>query len=146
VNDKTLQKVLNKYNKHTVEYLALDDFKNLSDFILLDAREDDEFEVSHLPGAIHTGFDHFSLAATTQKLPSKQTPIVIYCSIGVRSECIGEQLLKTGYSNVYNLLGGIFSWYNAGNTVIDDQGQLTDRVHTYSKKWSKYLTSGIAVY
>ncbi len=146
MEEKILQKVLNRYNKHTVEYLALNDFKNLTNYVLFDAREDEEFEISHLPKAIHIGYNYFKLATAQQHLKSKQQLIVIYCSISVRSERIGEQLKEAGYSNVYNLHGGIFAWKNKGNIIVDETGSPTERVHTYNKKWSKYLTNGVAVY
>ena len=71
---------------------------------------------------------------------------LVYCSIGVRSENIGEKLQQLGYTNVYNLYGGIFEYKNEGGTVYNLQNKPTDSVHTYNKKWSKYLTKGNKVY
>jgi rhodanese-related sulfurtransferase len=66
----------------------------------------------------------------------KNTPIVVYCSIGVRSEKIGE-LIKVRIQNVYNLYGGIFEYKNEEEKVVNNQNKVTDSVHTYNKRWSE---------
>jgi rhodanese-related sulfurtransferase len=78
---------------------------------LLDTREREEFNVSHLPRARWVGYDDFDLKRVAN-IPKTDT-IIVYCSIGYRSERIGEKLKKAGYTNVYNLYGGIFQWKNA---------------------------------
>jgi rhodanese-related sulfurtransferase len=75
----------------------------------------------------------------------KNRLIVVYCSIGVRSEIIGKKLMKHGFTNVYNLYGGLFEWVNKGGSVFH-KGIQTQKVHAYSKKWSRYLTKGIKIY
>jgi len=49
-----------------------------------------------------------------------------------------------GYKNVYNLYGSIFEWVNDGNEVVDKNNKPTDEVHTYNKKWSKWVEEGKA--
>jgi len=71
---------------------------------------------------------------------------VVYCSIGVRSEDIGEKLMDAGYNNVTNLYGGIFEWKNKGNQVYDTLGNETERVHAFNKHWGKLLSKGEKVY
>ena len=100
--------------------------------VLLDTRELKEFKVSHIEDARHVGYKKFNLK-TIAGIP-KKTPIVVYCSLGVRSERIGEMLEKAGYRKVKNLLGGIFEWVNRGNPVVDLDKQSTQQVHAY--KWS----------
>ena len=80
--------------------------------LFLDARELPEYRVSHLPSARHIGYDDFKPALLAD-IP-KNTPIVLYCSVGYRSEKIGEKLQKMGYTKVYNLYGSIFQWVNEG--------------------------------
>jgi len=75
----------------------------------------------------------------------KDTPIVVYCSIGYRSEKIGEKIQKLGFTKVYNLYGSIFEWVNQDNPVVDSNNKPTDKVHTYNKKWSKWVQDGKAV-
>lgn len=111
--------------------------------LLIDTREKREYEVSHLPGARYGGYDDFDLG--TLKGTSKDTPIVVYCSVGYRSERIGEKLKKAGFTNVQNLYGGIFEWKNKDFPVYRDK-QETEEVHAYSEKWGKWLTKGVKVY
>jgi 3-mercaptopyruvate sulfurtransferase SseA len=74
------------------------------------------------------------------------TPIVVYCSLGVRSENISEKLNAAGFTDVRNLYGGIFEWKNKHNPVFDSEEIETEKVHTYSKNWSKWLTNGEKIY
>lgn len=111
---------------------------------LLDAREKNEYNVSHLPTARNIGYDNFSMSSVND-IP-KDAMIVIYCTVGYRSGKIVEKFQKAGYSNVYNLHGSIFEWANQGNKLIDGKGKVTTRVHTYSKDWAKWLKRGVRVY
>ena len=112
--------------------------------ILLDAREQKEFDVSRIKNARFVGYDDFNMKMTEGI--AKNTGIIVYCSIGYRSEKIGEKLIKAGYSNVLNLYGGIFGWVNKGFPVYDHLGNKTERVHVYSKKWGVWLLKGEKVY
>lgn len=112
--------------------------------MLLDARPAEEYDVSHIAGARRVGYGDFDLSRV-KDLP-KDTAIVVYCSVGYRSERITEKLLKAGFTNVKNLYGGIFEWVNAGHTVVDDSGKATDRVHAYNKNWSRWVLKGVKVY
>lgn len=113
------------------------------DFILLDTRSEAEYKVSHLAGARFANYDTF----TPQQLTGipKNTKLVVYCTVGYRSEKIGEKLLAAGYTNVYNLYGGIFEWVNKGYPVYNAQGPTTN-VHAYSKSWGVWLNKGEKVY
>ena len=116
---------------------------NLSNYQVLDAREKVEYQVSHLQNALWVGHDTFNLKAV-EKL-DKAKPILIYCTVGARSEKIGKILQKEGFSRVYNLYGGIVHWVNEGRPVFAN-GKPTLQVHTYSKPWSIWLTKGEKVY
>jgi rhodanese-related sulfurtransferase len=113
-------------------------------FLFLDAREASEYRVSQIPGARPIGYDHFNLAALDDV--SKDQPIVVYCSVGYRSEKVSEQLRQAGYQTVYNLYGGIFEWKNQGNSVVAPDGTPTERVHAYSRSWGVWLKKGKKVY
>ena len=66
----------------------------------------------------------------------------MYCSVGYRSEKISEKLEKLGYTNIYNLYGGIFEWKNVGKKVYDNKGQVTEKVHAYDNVWGRWLQNG----
>ena len=120
--------------------------KNSVQFLVLDAREADEYQVSRIKDALFVGYKNFDPEAIMRSHPDKRTRIVVYCSIGVRSNIIAQKLIKLGYTEVFNLYGGIFQWKNTGNLVVDPSGNTTDRVHVYSEKWAAYLNKGIPVY
>ncbi len=134
--------------KNTVPLITQDELVNEleknSNLVLLDAREMNEYKVSHLEGARYIGYDNFN-KKTVKDIP-KDASIVVYCSLGVRSEIIGEKLLEAGFSNVKNLYGGIFEWVYYDNTIIDKKGNETQNVHTFDKDWSKWLIKGEKVY
>lgn len=141
----TIPEVLNKYNKKTVPYIKVNELKR-TNYVFLDTRELKEYQVSHIPKAIAVGYNQFDLKKVTTSIKDKNTPIVVYCSIGVRSEQIAEKLKKSGYTKVYNLYGGIFEYKNNGEKVVNSKNTATDSIHTYNKQWSTYLKKGIKVY
>lgn len=145
---KKLDKLLDKWNTRNVPYISVETLAlPKTEAILLDAREEKEFKVSHLKNAICVGYNKFNLKETLTKLPKdKNAKIVVYCSLGVRSETVAHKLIEAGYTNVYNLYGGIFKWKNANFKVVDTLGKTTEKVHAFSKKWGKYLKEGKKVY
>lgn len=142
----TLEKVLKDFNSETVPYITIDSLLTLKNAVLLDAREPEEYNVSHIKDAIFVGYNQFKIKKVTQKITDKNTPIVVYCSIGVRSEDIGERLLKKGYTNVLNLYGGIFEWKKKSLQVFNKEGKATQKVHACSKYWGQLLTNAEKVY
>tara|TARA_R110001632_G_scaffold18712_20_gene57718 strand:- start:5594 stop:6085 length:492 start_codon:yes stop_codon:yes gene_type:complete len=145
-SQESIKDVLKKYNTESVPYIYADSLRKISsDVILLDARERSEFKVSHLKGALFVGYDKFSLKKTIKNLPNKNAKIIVYCSLGVRSEDIAEQLKSAGYTNVQNLYGGIFEWKNKGNRVFS-KGKETNKVHAFNQEWSKWLLKGEKIY
>lgn len=129
--------------RFTIPLMSVEELKsNTQKLLIFDARERDEFEVSHIPGAEFVGYNHFDIQ-TYSKL-SKDTPIVVYCSIGYRSEKIGERLKAKGFTKVYNLYGSIFEWANRGYPLINEKGREVREVHTYNKDWSRWVDTSKA--
>ncbi|WP_298339571.1 rhodanese-like domain-containing protein [uncultured Algibacter sp.] len=146
-SQKKLSKLLKQQNQETIPYISVEALSNEKEnVILLDSREEKEFKTSHLQDAICVGYDSFNLASIQPKLPNKDSKIVVYCSLGIRSEDVAEKLKKAGYTNVYNLYGGIFEWKNNDLEVLNSQEKTTDSIHTFSKEWSRWLKKGIKVY
>lgn len=142
---KNLDRTLKQLNSESVPYIYVNEVKSTEQVIVLDTRKREEYKVSHIKDAVWVGYKSFETDSVIKKLPNKNAPIMVYCSIGVRSEDIGEKLLKAGYTNVKNLYGGIFEWKNQGNTVYKDS-VATDSVHTFNKQWGKLLKNGTKVY
>ena len=107
------------------------------DLILLDSREIGEFTVSHLEGATWIGFDDFEEERVAE-LP-RDGQVVVYCSIGRRSEILGEKLTKLGFTSVLNLRGGIFDWANRELPMVDSEGETTKAVHPFNRWWGRWL-------
>lgn len=143
---KTFDEKMQSLYSHTVPLITAAELlqNQPENLVLLDTRARQEYDVSHLPHARIVDYESFS--PEDMAGISKEAQIVVYCSVGYRSERIGEKLQKLGYRNVKNLYGGIFDWKNKGNTVINNQNQPTDSVHTYNYNWSQWLYKGIKVY
>ena len=114
------------------------------EIIFLDTRAIEEFERSRIKNAHWVGYENFK----KDNLPkmNQNDTIVLYCSIGYRSEKIGEKLIEMGYKHVYNLYGGIFEWVNHDLPVYNASSIKTDSVHAYSPEWGIWLQKGVKVY
>lgn len=146
-SQNSLSDLLKEYNSESIPYIYVDSLANIQkNIVILDAREKKEYEVSHIKDAIFIGYDNFNLKKTTSQLKDKNSTIVVYCSLGIRSEDIAIKLSKKGYKNVYNLYGGIFEWKNKDFPVMDLKEEETNKVHTFSKEWSKWLNKGEKIY
>ncbi|MDH4036531.1 MAG: rhodanese-like domain-containing protein [Candidatus Krumholzibacteria bacterium] len=89
-------------------------------FYLVDVREDREWDVGHLPGAIHLGKGIIERDIELE-IPDVNAEIVLYCGGGFRSVLTAENLQRMGYSNVISMDGGYRGWTEAGHGVeIDD--------------------------
>lgn len=146
--NRTLDEEVDILLRKTVPVVTKTDIDELTEknvrFQLLDCRAETEFAVSHLPNSKFSDYGTFE--ANQLKGYSMEDTIIVYCSIGYRSERIGEKLQDAGYINVFNLRGGIFDWKNKGGTVVNSQNAQTDSVHTYNKQWSRFLEKGVKVY
>ncbi len=146
VAQKKMDRIIRTFNNESVPYIHIPEAIEKDSIVFLDTREIGEFKVSHLKNAVWVGYDTFDPQIVKDSIPDANTPIVVYCSIGVRSENIGEKLQKLGYTNIQNLYGGIFKWKNMGNPVFDSIGNETEKVHAFNKLWGKLLVKGEKVY
>ena len=133
------KQMLDTLLKHTVKEISPKEAAAKKKAIFLDARKVEEYNVSHIAKAIRVGYSDFTLS----RLPAlnNRTPIIVYCSVGYRSEKITEKLLAAGYKDVQNLYGGIFEWVNEGYPLQDSVGR-TLNVHAFNKDWGKWLQAG----
>lgn len=144
VQNKLYDKVLKNLLSHSVKEIAVSSISDESEYIFVDAREKKEYDVSHIKNAIWCGYSDFNINRVPAELKDKK--IIVYCSVGYRSEKIAEKLVQAGYKNVFNLYGGIFEWKNQGRKVYDKDGNETERVHAYSRTWGIWLSNGKKVY
>ena len=143
-----LEKLLKKQNTESIPYIYTTDLKNdINNVFLLDSREPKEYNISHINNALCVGYNKFDINKTLSQLPKdKNTKIVVYCSLGIRSEDVAEEIKKAGYSNIFNLYGGIFEWKNNNNDVVNIKNEPTEKVHSFNKHWGKWLKKGTKVY
>ncbi|MBE7056399.1 MAG: rhodanese-like domain-containing protein [Ruminococcaceae bacterium] len=98
--------------KMIYENITAEDAKEImdteTDYIILDVREQDEYDVGHIPGAILIPYTEIENQAAL-KLPDKDTLLLIYCRSGRRSKIAAEALVELGYSNIKEF-GGIIDW------------------------------------
>ena len=82
------------------------------DFVLVDVREDSEWNASHATGAIHLGKGIIERDIETV-IPEADKKIVLYCGGGYRSALAADNLQKMGYTNVFSMAGGWKAWKEA---------------------------------
>lgn len=103
--------------KTRVRETTVDDVKARLDrgdkFVLVDVREESEFQKDHLPNAIHLGKGVIERDIEHQ-IPDLNTPLVLYCGGGFRSALAADNLQKMGYSNVISMDGGVRGWREKG--------------------------------
>ncbi|MGA8298555.1 MAG: rhodanese-like domain-containing protein [Terriglobales bacterium] len=78
-------------------------------FVLVDVREDREFDADHIPGAVHLGKGVIERDIEA-RYPALDTELVLYCGGGFRSALAADNLQKMGYTNVISMNGGIREW------------------------------------
>ena len=143
VMNTSFGKMLDTLLSHAVQEIVPEQLKDKSAIIYLDAREKSEYNVSHIKDAIWVGYTGFKKKRIDDV--DKNAEVVVYCSVGYRSEKIAERLKKLGFKNVSNLYGGIFEWAHHNNEVYNENG-VTDSIHAYDKNWGQWLETGNKVY
>ncbi len=141
VIDGKFNTMLKELLDHSVKEISVKEFtESKLKYLLLDARSKKEFEVSKIKNAIWVGYSPSDLSMLV-KLP-KNTPIIVYCSVGYRSEKIAEKIIAKGFTDVQNLYGGIFEWVNESKPILDKNNTVTDKIHPYDSDWGKWLNKG----
>jgi molybdopterin/thiamine biosynthesis adenylyltransferase/rhodanese-related sulfurtransferase len=84
-----------------------------SEPVLVDVREKDEWTQGHIPGAIWLTRGHLE-SKIEDAVPSKDTPIILYCAAGNRSALAAKALHQLGYTNVQSMAGGFTAWKRSG--------------------------------
>ena len=111
--EETTISVVEKGEKTMYQQITAEEAKNIMDsndnFIILDVREQDEFDAGHIPGAILISYTEIEKKAA-EMLPDKAQLILVYCRSGRRSKIASESLVKLGYTNIKEF-GGIIDWH-----------------------------------
>ena len=131
-----------------VEHVSAEDLRLRLDSggeppIVLDVRTAEEYEVSHLPGAIRVDPEG-DLPELLRKL-DHGAPVVAYCSVGYRSSRLVARLKEEGFADARNLEGSIFEWANKGYPLERD-GARVEEVHPYDAEWGRLLDPSLHAY
>jgi len=106
--------------KSRIQQVNLDQYKAMRDsgdpHILVDTREDSEWQAGHAAGAIHLGKGIIE-RDIEKTVPDKSAKLVLYCGGGFRSALAADALAKMGYTNAISLDGGSKDWQAAGMPV-----------------------------
>ncbi len=98
----------------TVDVATVKALQGRDDVVVLDVREQSEYDAGHIPGVklIPMG----TVAGRLNEIP-KDKPVIVTCRSGNRSGQVTEYLRGQGYTNVHNMQGGIAAWQSAGYPV-----------------------------
>ncbi|WP_195463274.1 rhodanese-like domain-containing protein [Anaerotruncus colihominis] len=77
--------------------------------IILDVREQDEYDSGHIPGAVLLPVGTIDEETAAEVIPEKDSMVLVYCRSGNRSKTASETLVGLGYTNIYEF-GGINTW------------------------------------
>jgi phage shock protein E len=108
--------------KANIKEISIQEFTALdgeSSPVLIDVREESEWNTSHIPEAIHLSRGVIELKIEAA-VPDLDAPIVCYCGGGNRSALVAESLQKLGYTNVQSLIGGFKAWEKAELPITSD--------------------------
>jgi sulfur-carrier protein adenylyltransferase/sulfurtransferase len=100
--------------------------------LVLDVREQDEWDEGHIPGAVHVPRGHLE-SRIERAAPDPARPIVVYCSVGNRSAFAAKTLSELGYEEITSLGGGFTDWKRNGFPVQLHVGLDAPRRARYSR-------------
>lgn len=146
VSNPEYQAYLNEVYSGFLPGITVESLQGLGDekIYYLDSREQQEYRVSHIKYARQVGNLWFDMR-DVYDIP-KDAFIVVYCTIGDRSQRVGEKLVNAGYSQVYFLYGGMIEWMNMGNPVYTEKEIQTPQVLLSKKSWESWLEKGKAIF
>jgi rhodanese-related sulfurtransferase len=139
----TYHATINKILQRDVKEVKAAEAAKVNKTLFLDTRTPEEYKVSHIKNARFENYEDFNVSSLAS-VP-RDTPIIVYCAVGYRSEKVTKKLTDAGFKNVTNLYGGIFEWVNNGYPVVDSNGP-TKKVHAYNKIWGRWLVNADKVY
>jgi len=125
-----------------VPVLSVEELQTKPNIILLDTRTKAEYDVSHIENAVWVGEKNWDLKSLKQ---NKEQTVVVYCSVGYRSEKLVKKLLHLNFKKTFNLYGGIFDWVNKGYHVENNRG-ITNSIHGYDKSFVRWIEKGVVIF
>ncbi len=138
LENERFKKMIDRTIDFSVPVISVEELHgHMDEYVILDAREREEYNVSHIPKALYVGYEEPEIGMI--KSLDKNKKLVFYCSIGYRSEKIAEQAKALGFSEVYNLYGSIFEWANKGYELETTSNEKTKKIHGYNWLWGRWI-------
>lgn len=106
---------------------------NARGVVLLDVREKDEVRKEYIPGTVFLPRGFLEMRVE-ELVPDKESPIILYCAVGVRSGFAAKTLMDMGYRDVASLRGGIERWKRWGFEVLRDLDFTREQLARYSRQ------------
>ena len=139
-------------NFETVNHIGANDFAALDaqNTIVFDVRMPQEFEVSHLKGAVQIdpAISSKEFAKRYKNLAKGKT-VVFYCSVGWRSSELAARvdsvLEDQGVAESYNLVGGLFQWHNENRPLTSTHRDEINAIHPYNSHWGQLIEDQSAI-
>ena len=98
--------------ENTYQQISQEEAKNrmdTSNVIVLDVREQEEYDTGHIPRAVLLPVGTISADTAAAVIPEKDSEVLVYCRSGNRSKTASQALADLGYTNIYEF-GGINTW------------------------------------
>ncbi|XP_061178546.1 uncharacterized protein LOC133187200 [Saccostrea echinata] len=119
---------------------------------ILDCRAEDEYNISHIDGAVRVNYEsspeEILHAADIDKSTNDLLDVVCYCSVGYRSALVAQKLqdyvnksMGNDHLSFYNMEGSLFKWANENRHMVDQKGDATKFAHPYNAVFGKLLNS-----
>ena len=109
-HSKEFEKLVNDIQPNVKEITVAETLERIeTGAILIDVREDNEWNAAHADGAKHIGRGVIERDIVWQ-FPDKETELILYCGGGYRSALAADNLQKMGYTNVFSMIGGWTAW------------------------------------
>lgn len=106
---------------------------------ILDVRDENEFDVSHLTGALR--YEEELLEGL-----DPNAPVLVYCTVGLRSNKLAQTLREQGFNEIIELQDGLIGWSNAQLPLVNSSNKITDSIHVYNQYFGRLLKEGTPVY
>ena len=109
----------NDYEDISVEeaHTMINDTVSYPNLIILDVRNQDEYDSGHLNNSILIPLSELE-SQLNEIIQYNNTEIIVHCRSGSRSRSASEILASNGFSKIYNMLGGITAWIDAGYPTV----------------------------
>ena len=112
---------------------AAEEARSSGDVVLVDVREQHEFEERHIEGAIHVPRGYLE-SRIEQFVPDRSKRVILYCASGIRSALAAKTLTEDlGYEDVTSMAGGITLWRDRGLPVVTPRSLTQEQKERYSR-------------